>query len=203
MVRLGQINIASLSLLLNYSTSLKTINISVHHFSKTLTDKSLPNHNINMFLRKTLASAPTRTFTVVAPVSWSYTRSLASTAYKMSAISDTIKEDHREIEKYYKNILNAANDDEATRWQNQFTWELARHSIAEELVVYPAFEKYLGIEGHDKAEKDRAQHQEVISLRINTILSILLNYTRRLKKNSRLFKTSRLALQNSYLHLTL
>lgn len=57
----------------------------------------------------------------------------------MSAISDAIKKDHREIEEYYQNILNASDNDTATRWQNQFVWELARHSIAEELVVYPAF----------------------------------------------------------------
>ena len=80
-----------------------------------------------------------------------------------SAISSAITKDHREIEKYCQNILNATNDDEATRWQNQFVWELARHSIAEELVVYPALEKHLGSKGHDLAEKDRSEHQEVSS----------------------------------------
>src|SRR5690348_587812 len=68
-------------------------------------------------------------------------RHLSASAINMSRIIDVIKEDHRELEKYYNNIMNAKDDDEATRWQNQFTWELARHSIAEELVVYPAFEK--------------------------------------------------------------
>lgn len=88
----------------------------------------------------------------------------------MSAISDAIKKDHREIEQYYQNILDAKDNDAATRWQNQFTWELARHSIAEELVVYPAFEKNIGQQGHEMAEKDRAEHQtvsrsEMISMR--------------------------------------
>jgi hypothetical protein len=56
-------------------------------------------------------------------------------------ISDLIKHDHDELRTYKDNILNAKDDDEKVRWQNQFTWELARHSIAEELVVYPAMEK--------------------------------------------------------------
>jgi hemerythrin superfamily protein len=78
-----------------------------------------------------------------------------------SAITQAIKEDHREIETYYNNILNAKDNDEATRWQNQFVWELARHSIAEEIVVYPAFAKVLGEAGQQMADKDRAEHQTV------------------------------------------
>ncbi|OOF92541.1 hypothetical protein ASPCADRAFT_133544 [Aspergillus carbonarius ITEM 5010] len=78
----------------------------------------------------------------------------------MTGIIDTIKADHREIESYYNQILQASNADEQTRYQNQFTWELARHSIAEELVVYPAMERY--ITGGDKmADKDRQEHQKV------------------------------------------
>ncbi|KFY96246.1 hypothetical protein V498_02785 [Pseudogymnoascus sp. VKM F-4517 (FW-2822)] len=79
----------------------------------------------------------------------------------MSRIIDAIKKDHRELEQYYNNIINAKNNDEATRWQNQFTWELARHSIGEELVVYPAFEKVLGDQGKQMADKDRSEHQTV------------------------------------------
>jgi hemerythrin-like domain-containing protein len=88
-------------------------------------------------------------------------RYLAASAINMSRISDAIKKDHRELEEYYNNIIGAQNDDEATRWQNQFTWELARHSIGEELVVYPAFEKNLGDRGKQLADKDRAEHQTV------------------------------------------
>ncbi|KAJ5608497.1 hypothetical protein N7537_005116 [Penicillium hordei] len=77
-----------------------------------------------------------------------------------STISDAIKKDHREIESYYENIINTSDETEQTRWQNQFTWELARHSIGEELVVYPAFEKYVS-GGVDLANKDRQEHQSV------------------------------------------
>ena len=79
----------------------------------------------------------------------------------MSSISDAIKKDHQEIKEYAENIRTATDDDSKTRWQNQFTWELARHSIGEELVVYPAFEKHLGARGKVMADKDRDEHQSV------------------------------------------
>lgn len=115
-----------------------------------------------MFLTKSLSTATRRQFlTRLSPQAQKQYRRLSSTPLNMSAISDAIRKDHREIEDYYQNVLNAKDDDEATRWQNQFVWELARHSIAEELVVYPQFEKKLGEKGHEMAEKDRAEHQTV------------------------------------------
>ncbi|GES60571.1 HHE domain protein [Aspergillus terreus] len=75
-------------------------------------------------------------------------------------IIDAIKTDHREIEDYYSKVLGSATDKEKVEWQNQFTWELARHSIAEELVVYPQFEKKLP-DGQALADKDRKEHQSV------------------------------------------
>ncbi|KAI9852447.1 MAG: hypothetical protein M1830_006793 [Pleopsidium flavum] len=79
----------------------------------------------------------------------------------MTTITDAITEDHRELEEYYQTILDAKDEDTRTRYQNQFTWELARHSIGEELVVYPAMEKYLGADGKAKADHDREEHQTV------------------------------------------
>lgn len=76
-------------------------------------------------------------------------------------VSDVVFRDHRELEDYYDKILRATDHDTKARWQNQFTWELARHSVAEELVTYPAFEKNLGAHGKAMAEKDRAEHQAV------------------------------------------
>jgi len=79
----------------------------------------------------------------------------------MSTISEAIKKDHEEINECANNIRGATDDDSKVRWQNQFTWELARHSIGEELVVYPAFAKHLGAKGQEMADKDRAEHQSV------------------------------------------
>ncbi|KAI9237757.1 MAG: HHE domain protein [Podila humilis] len=78
----------------------------------------------------------------------------------MIRVSEAIKRDHRELEDCYNNILDAVTDDDKTRWQNQFTWELARHSVGEELIVYPAMEKHLP-DGKEMADKDRKEHQKV------------------------------------------
>lgn len=74
------------------------------------------------------------------------------------SVSEAITSDHRDLDTYFENIMAAPDQDTATRWQNQYVWELARHSIGEELVVYPAFEKYLGEKGKEMADKDRAEH---------------------------------------------
>ncbi|KAJ5944824.1 hypothetical protein N7516_004992 [Penicillium verrucosum] len=75
-------------------------------------------------------------------------------------IIDTIKKDHREIESYYGKIITSKDEDEQTRFQNLFTWELARHSIGEELLIYPLFEKLIP-NGVAMADKDREQHLKV------------------------------------------
>lgn len=88
-------------------------------------------------------------------------RTFATASTTMSPrIIDAIKQDHRDIESYYDRILKASDEAEQTKYQNQFTWELARHSIGEELVVYPAFEQYLS-GGGEMASKDRKAHQSV------------------------------------------
>lgn len=84
----------------------------------------------------------------------------ASSMTGNTTVSDAIKHDHREIEQYYDQIINATDADTKTRYQNLFTWELARHSIGEELVVYPALEKYVD-GGKALADRDRQEHQKV------------------------------------------
>ena len=79
----------------------------------------------------------------------------------MSTISEAILKDHRDIESYYKEVTNSSDHDHQERFGNQFTWELARHSVAEELIVYPAFEKHMGEKGHKMAEDDRKEHHRV------------------------------------------
>ena len=88
----------------------------------------------------------------------------------MTTISDAIIHDHKELKDYYGKIKNASDSDTKTRWRNQFVWELARHSIAEELVVYPAMEKHITPGGKQMADKDREEHQVVLSCVICDIL---------------------------------
>ncbi|EJP65348.1 hypothetical protein MY5147_005768 [Beauveria neobassiana] len=80
----------------------------------------------------------------------------------MSTISSAIVKDHRELKEYYDEVINNPNNhDHQQRYGNQFTWELARHSVGEELVVYPALEKYLGDRGKKMADEDREEHHQV------------------------------------------
>ncbi|KAK5189951.1 hypothetical protein LTR99_004224 [Exophiala xenobiotica] len=79
------------------------------------------------------------------------------------SVSEAIKHDHAELKDYYDKIISAKDNDTKIRYQNQFTWELARHSIGEELVVYPAMEQYVK-GGTHMAEKDRMEHNRVKEL---------------------------------------
>lgn len=95
------------------------------------------------------------------PVSASFNRTVTqSPIMGTPRIINAIKQDHREIESYYDRITKSNDKNEQTQYQNLFTWELARHSIGEELVVYPAFEKHIK-DGVALADKDRKEHQSV------------------------------------------
>ncbi|KAK0736572.1 hypothetical protein B0T21DRAFT_367194 [Apiosordaria backusii] len=99
-------------------------------------------------------------------------------------VSDRIKHDHRELESYYNKIKSAKSDDEKVRWQNQFVWELARHSIAEELVVYPAMEKHIP-DGLKLAEKDRSEHQTV---NFSTVIFLMIDVLTRKQVKNKLYE---------------
>jgi hemerythrin superfamily protein len=88
-------------------------------------------------------------------------RPFSSTPFRMTTITEAITKDHRELEEYYNEVINSNDHDHQERFGNQFTWELARHSVGEELVVYPAFEKYMGPEGRRMADEDRQEHHKV------------------------------------------
>jgi hemerythrin superfamily protein len=106
-----------------------------------------------------------------------------------STISDAIIKDHRELKKYYDEIVNNPdNIDHQTRYGNQFTWELARHSVAEELLIYPALEKYLGDKGKEHADQDRKEHHQV-SRCSHARLYVRLLTSYRSRSFSRSFKT--------------
>lgn len=96
----------------------------------------------------------------------------------MDRISDAICADHRELKSYYDRIVQAEDPDEQTRWQNMFTWELARHVVGEELVLYPALKKHL----NEEATADRQQHQTV-RIRKRTLPKMQAKKLHRSKKN--------------------
>ncbi|KAF2416557.1 hypothetical protein EJ08DRAFT_739550 [Tothia fuscella] len=91
-------------------------------------------------------------------------RAFSAGIARKSTITAVITKDHQELEDYYNEVIKSNDHDHQTRYGNQFTWELARHSVAEELVVYPAMERYLGEKGKAMAESDRQQHHEAKEL---------------------------------------
>ncbi|KPM41643.1 hypothetical protein AK830_g4888 [Neonectria ditissima] len=114
-----------------------------------------------MLALRSIAIKTPRTYTISALSQTLFRSKIAA----MSTISDAIKKDHRELEQYYNEVINnPSNHDHMQRYGNQFTWELARHSVGEELVVYPAMEKHLGAEGKEMAEGDRKEHHHVKEL---------------------------------------
>jgi len=61
---------------------------------------------------------------------------------------------------YYDEYVRSKGDPaQQTRWSNQLIWEVARHAVSEELVVYPLMERALGAEGKRLADHDREEHQ--------------------------------------------
>ncbi|KAF2196342.1 HHE domain protein [Delitschia confertaspora ATCC 74209] len=87
-------------------------------------------------------------------------RTFTTTTILQARILPTIKAEHSKLRDEYKKIKSAANSDEKDRWRNQFSWDLARHSIGEEIIVYPQFETHLP-NGKEMADRDRAHHYEV------------------------------------------
>ena len=59
----------------------------------------------------------------------------------------------------YQRAMQRADFDACARWANQLRWEIARHAVGEEIVVYPLMERHLGDKGRELADHDRREHQ--------------------------------------------
>jgi len=77
-----------------------------------------------------------------------------------SDIVDDIIKDHREVEEIYKRYKASPNTEEGRKWFNQFMWELCRHSVAEELVMYNMMES-INDKGKELGEKSRQDHRKL------------------------------------------
>ncbi|TFK65281.1 hypothetical protein BDN72DRAFT_206502 [Pluteus cervinus] len=77
-------------------------------------------------------------------------------------LSDAIKHDHKEIFTSYDHYMKSSADHDAqVRWAHQLVWAAARHTVGEEIIVYPLFERFLGKEGAQMADQDRAEHHYI------------------------------------------
>src|SRR5579859_7384447 len=107
------------------------------------------------YMFRTLRCVPLHSTTSFSTIQ--LVRPFSVSVARMTTISDAIIHDHKELKDYYGKIKNASDSDTKKRWRNQFVWELARHSIGEELVVYPAMEKHITPGGKQMADKDRQE----------------------------------------------
>jgi hemerythrin-like domain-containing protein len=83
-------------------------------------------------------------------------------------VIEVLEHDHREVEQMFSELeqLRGSTDDEANHRRreltDQVTIELVRHSVAEEVLVYPLVEKKISAEEADHARKEHAEAEETL-----------------------------------------
>ncbi|TID23556.1 Vacuolar amino acid transporter 5 [Venturia nashicola] len=93
------------------------------------------------------------------------------------SLSEAIGRDHDDFSVCYNEIKRATDDATKIKWRNQLTWNVARHTISEELTWYPAMEKYMGELGKNLAEEDKEQQMNGYTLIAAWLRSILTSTT--------------------------
>jgi hemerythrin-like domain-containing protein len=83
-------------------------------------------------------------------------------------VIEILEQDHREVEEMFKeleSLRGAATDDAQARRKDltdQVTIELVRHSVAEEILVYPQVEKKVSSEEAEHAREEHAEAEETL-----------------------------------------
>jgi hemerythrin superfamily protein len=70
-----------------------------------------------------------------------YTTAKEGIKHINTSIDELLITDHKDIMAFLDEFENTNQEVEAFKWLRQFIWELARHSIAEELILYPMFKE--------------------------------------------------------------
>src|SRR5438045_6589469 len=89
-------------------------------------------------------------------------------AEQQDYVIDVLEHDHREVEQMFGELesLRGASTDEANERRKalteQVTIELVRHSVAEEVLVYPQVEKKVSAEEAEHARKEHAEVEETL-----------------------------------------
>jgi hemerythrin superfamily protein len=84
-------------------------------------------------------------------------------------VIEVLEHDHREVEEMFKELegLRGASTDEDKQRRkdltDKVTIELVRHSVAEEVLVYPAVETKVGKEEVEHAREEHAEAEETLS----------------------------------------
>src|SRR5215207_2549409 len=74
-------------------------------------------------------------------------------------VIDTIMEDHREVEELFAMASNTRDSQEFKRIVDLTIAELVRHSVAEEMYLYPALREHLS-DGDELADHELEEHAE-------------------------------------------
>jgi hemerythrin superfamily protein len=83
-------------------------------------------------------------------------------------VIEVLEHDHREVEQMFQELesLRGASTDEALSRRkdlaDQVTIELVRHSVAEEVLVYPKVEKQVSAEEAEHAREEHAEAEETL-----------------------------------------
>ena len=83
-------------------------------------------------------------------------------------VIEILEHDHREVEEMFaelESLRGASTDDARARRKavtEQVTIELVRHSVAEEVLVYPKVEKQVSAEEVEHARKEHAEAEETL-----------------------------------------
>jgi hemerythrin-like domain-containing protein len=75
-------------------------------------------------------------------------------------IENLIVQDHTLIKTVYDKFKTCSSKEEAEKWRNELVYEIARHSIAEEIILYPLMRKKLP-DGETLYQNSIKEHHEV------------------------------------------
>src|SRR5215213_6682489 len=83
-------------------------------------------------------------------------------------VIEVLEHDHREVEEMFaelESLRDASTEEEKSRRKDvadQVTIELVRHSVAEEVLVYPQVDKKVSADEAERARKEHAEAEETL-----------------------------------------
>jgi hemerythrin superfamily protein len=81
---------------------------------------------------------------------------------KNHPIDELILADHKDLKVYLRKFEESPTFEEASRWLHQFIWDICRHSIAEEIILYPILKKVP--DGKHKWNESLEEHRKIKEL---------------------------------------
>lgn len=86
-----------------------------------------------------------------------------ATSEQAEDVVDVLSTDHREVEELITQIISSTDATQRRESADQMVAELVRHSVAEEMFVYPAMRDHLA-DGEKAVEHDVEEHKQLETL---------------------------------------